>query len=151
MKKSKTTARSMVSLFVVFARRDLRGKLMSSWACREPEAGAEAHEIQWLMYSPAVAAWTADGGALALSLDDIGGVSLGDAARGGCDLRSAGDDVGVVGLGLGDHSASLTVVGLRDSGVAGGNAGLGRHVRLGLSDYSCAGLDIINQDCSGDD
>ena len=118
--------------------------------CRKPEAGAESLEIRWLTHLPAVAAWTADGSALALSLDDVGGVRLGNAARRGCNLGSAGDDVRVVGPGLRDHSASLAVVGLGDGLVASGNASLGGHVWLGLGDYCGASLNVINQDCSSD-
>jgi hypothetical protein len=120
--------------------------------CRKLEnAGAGSHEIWLWAHSPAVAAGTADGGALALSLDYVGGVGLGNAARCRCDLGSAGDDVGVVGLGLGDHSASLAPVGLGDGFVAGGDASLGGHVRLGLSDDCGASLHIIYQHGSGDD
>lgn len=116
----------------------------------EPEAGAESHEIRPWARLPAVAAWTADGGALTLSLDDFGGVGLGNAARRGSDLGSAGDDVGVVGPGLGDHSASLTPGGLGDSGITAGDAGLSGHVWLGLGDNCGAGLNIVHQHGSSD-
>ena len=118
---------------------------------RKFRAGTGWHEIWPWAHLPAVAAGTADSGALALSLDDVGGVGLGNAARCRCDLGSAGNDVGVLGLGLGDHSASLAPVGLGDGFVAGGDASLGGHVRLGLGNYSRAGLHIIHQHGSGDD
>ena len=103
------------------------------------------------MHLPAVTARTSDSGALALGLDNVGGVRLGNTARRGCNLGSAGDDIGVVGPGLGDHSASLAVVGLGDGLVASGNASLGSNVWLRFGDYCGASLNIINQDCSGDD
>lgn len=109
------------------------------------------HTIWLWAHLPAVATWTADGGALALGLDNVGGVGFGNAARCGCDLGSAGDDVGVVGLGLSNHSASLTPGGLGDSGVTGGDASVSSYVRLGRSDYSRASLDVIHQYGSGDD
>jgi hypothetical protein len=118
---------------------------------RRLEAGPGSHEIWLRARLPAVATGTADGGALALSLDDVGGVRFGDAARCRCDLGGAGDDVGVVGLGLGDHSASLAPVGLGDGFVAGGDASLGGHIGLGLSDDCGAGLHIVYQHGSGDD
>ena len=71
------------------------------------------------MHLPAVTAWAANGGALALSLDDVGGVRLGDAARCGSNLGGAGDNVRVISPGLGNDSASLAVVRLGDGCVAG--------------------------------
>ena len=124
---------------------------MSSLLYREPEAGTESREIRWLMRLPAVTAWAANGGALALSLDDVGGVRLGNAARCGGNLGSTGNDVRVISPGLGDHSASLAIVGLGNRCVAGRDARLGGDVWLGLRDYRCASLDIINENCSGDD
>ena len=124
---------------------------MSSLVYREPEVGAGSCEIRKVDYLPAVTSRTANSGALALSLDNVGGVRLGNAARCRCNLGSAGDDVGVVGPGLGDHSASLAVVRLGDGLVASGNASLGSHVWLGFGNYCGASLNIINQDCSGND
>jgi hypothetical protein len=96
---------------------------------------------------PAVAARAAR----AHSLVDVGGEGLGDAAKRRGDHGSAGDDVRVVSLCLCHRSASQFVVGLGDSLNDSGDADLCSHVWRGGGEHCGLGLNIVHQDCSGDD
>lgn len=94
---------------------------------------------------PSVTAGSADSGALALGLDDVGGVGLGHAARGRSDFRGAGDDLRVVGLGLGDGSASLAPGGFGESLSSGRHAGVGVGEWNRVGDHGAADNDVVYQ------